>query len=186
MDTTFRRRALVAGLGLALALTPLAIAAPGRSAAAIRISLPGGRVESISSYKGKPVLLVYFVTDCRHCQVFMGGMNQLYKEYGPKGIEFLGVALDEEPEMAIKGFVNRYQIRFPVGFANQQQFFQYTALDPNTRPFVPILSVVERDGTIRLQFTGRDPLMQEGKEVQNLRGLLNSLLISGKSAAAKK
>lgn len=178
MDRLLHRRALL------LSALPL-LAAPSRPAGSIVISMPGGGTQPIAKLKGKPVLLAYFVTDCRHCQVFLGSMNALYQEYSAKGIEFIGVALDEDPEKAVKGFVNRYQIRFPVGYVNQEQFFKFTALDPNTRPFVPILSVVQRDGTIRLQFTGRDQLLQQGNEMQNLRALLNSLLPVGKPAAKK-
>jgi peroxiredoxin len=178
MPELLHRRALL------LSALPL-FGAASRPAGAIVISMPGGGTQPLAKLKGKPVLLAYFVTDCRHCQVFLGSMNSLYQEYSAKGIEFLGVALDENPEQAVKGFVNRYQIRFPVGFVNQEQFFKFTALDPNTRPFVPILSVVQRDGTIRLQFTGRDPLLAQGSETQNLRALLNSLLTPGKPAAKK-
>ena len=53
----------------------------------------------MSDLKGKVVVVDFWATWCGPCVGEMPNMKKLYAEYKPKGVEFIGVSLDQ-PESA--------------------------------------------------------------------------------------
>src|SRR4029077_11233930 len=47
---------------------------------------------SPTQYKGKVVVLACILTTCPHCQAAVGMLSGLQREYGPRGLQVLGVA----------------------------------------------------------------------------------------------
>src|SRR5580692_6141949 len=101
-----------------------ALAALGASAyAAAPIPRPAPQLEIadgsgkhlLTSYKGKVVVVQFLLTTCPHCQRFSQLLNKLQADYGPKGFQALGAAVNEAtPEMA-KDYQTKYAQAFPVG-----------------------------------------------------------------------
>jgi peroxiredoxin len=179
------RRVFVSSLLAATA--PWAAQGADRSAAGFKVNMPGGGFETMSKYKGKLLLLCYFSSDCRHCQQFMTSLDQVYRANKDKGMQAVGISVDaDEPQKAVSGFVGRHQITFPVGWVGKDDFFKYTAIDPNTRPFVPILAVVDQAGLIKVQFPGNDQFMKPGSELKNLQNLVNGMVRPAGAPAQKK
>ncbi|MFM8734891.1 MAG: redoxin domain-containing protein [Pirellulales bacterium] len=65
---------------------PFALAAP---------SVDGKQV-SVEAFKGVPVLVHYWSTDCEPCKVDLATIRELQAKYGPKKLAVVGVALDSD------------------------------------------------------------------------------------------
>jgi len=68
----------------------------------------------LGDHKGKPVLINFFASWCLPCREEMPVIEKIVREYGPKGVIFLGVAVDDTEEK-MKSFITKYGVTFPVG-----------------------------------------------------------------------
>lgn len=84
------------------------------SAANFTLALLDGKSFQFSDHKGKPVLINFFASWCLPCREEMPLLVKTAHEYGPKGVVFLGIAIDDTEEK-MKEFMVRYDVDFPVG-----------------------------------------------------------------------
>ena len=75
--------------------------------------MSGGSFNS-SDYKGKPILVNFFASWCLPCREEMPVLEKIVHEYEPKGVVFLGIAVDDT-EVKMKDFIEKYGVTFPVG-----------------------------------------------------------------------
>ena len=66
-----------------------------RKAPEFTIHLVGGTTLTLGQYKGHPVILAFILTTCSHCQMTVGVLNRMQKEYGPRGLQVLASAIEE-------------------------------------------------------------------------------------------
>jgi len=78
------------------------------------LALLDGKSFQFSDYKGKPVLINFFASWCLPCREEMPVLEKIVREYQPKGVVFLGIAVDDTEEK-MKEFIKRYGVTFPVG-----------------------------------------------------------------------
>jgi len=118
----------IAGLVLALAAAVLLLTqgdalkgtssgqAPLKKEAApdFTLTLLDGKKFHLGDHKGKPVMINFFASWCLPCREEMPVIEKIVGEYQPKGVIFLGVAVDDT-EKKMKEFVARYGVSFPVG-----------------------------------------------------------------------
>ncbi len=60
------------------------------------LTTPDGKKVSLSQFRGKVLLLDFWATWCGPCLREMPNVIEIYKRYHSKGLEILGVSLDEE------------------------------------------------------------------------------------------
>jgi peroxiredoxin len=74
-----------------------------------------GAVEKtrLSSFRGHPVLLVMFLSNCHLCEAEMPQIERLNRMMLPRGLMVIGVSADED-RAALEQFVQRHQVTFPV------------------------------------------------------------------------
>jgi len=72
---------------------------------------------SIKNLKGKVVVIDFWATWCGPCVAEMPHMKELYAKYHDRGVEFIGVSLDQSKEDggldSLKNFVKKNDIRWP-------------------------------------------------------------------------
>ncbi|MBI4681833.1 MAG: TlpA family protein disulfide reductase [Nitrospirae bacterium] len=86
---------LVVLTGFFLFVSQLAIAyAEADSAPDFTLKDMAGNDVSLSSFKGKPVLLNFWATWCPYCRKERAHLNTLYKEYRDKGLIIVSVSTD--------------------------------------------------------------------------------------------
>lgn len=76
--------------------------AVGKSAPEISLNTPEGELFSLSSLKGKVVVIDFWASWCGPCRRENPHMVEIYKQYNDKGVEFLGVSLDKNKENWLK------------------------------------------------------------------------------------
>lgn len=171
------------------AVTPRALhAAPKipRPAGEAIITLSGGSLVKLSDHKGKVVALEVLLTTCPHCQRCSRTMQKLFEEYGPRGFQPLGGAIDETARQNLAAYTYQLGLKFPVGIMQREMAYGFLQLDPNgSKPvYMPQLVFVDRAGQVVKQFAGTDDFFLPDKEEGNMRAIIESLL--GAKAAAKK
>lgn len=103
---------------------------------------------NFSDYKGKPILINFFASWCLPCREEMPALEKVAHEYGPKGVVFLGIAVDDTEEK-MKDFIAKYGVTFPVGLdktaAIQKSFGLYG---------IPTTYFIDKQGAINYFHSG--------------------------------
>jgi thiol-disulfide isomerase/thioredoxin len=55
-----------------------------------------GQPITLSSYRGQPVLLVFWATWCPYCKKLLPGIQRLHEEYAEKGLKIIAVNIKED------------------------------------------------------------------------------------------
>jgi peroxiredoxin len=76
-------------------------------------SLGATEKSRLSSFRGRPVLLVMFLSNCHLCDAEMPEIERLNRMLLPRGLLVVGVSADED-RAALQRFVQRHQVTFPV------------------------------------------------------------------------
>jgi len=74
--------------------------------------LSGGSL-SMAQLRGKPVFMDFFATWCPPCNDEAPEVNAAYKEYAPRGLQVIGVDVEENAQKA-KQFVDQHQLTYPA------------------------------------------------------------------------
>lgn len=168
----------------ALGATVYAASPIPRPAPQVEVTDGSGK-HMLSSYKGKVVVLQFLLTTCPHCQAYSQLLTKLQTQYGPKGFQALGAAVNEAtPEMA-KEYQAKYAPNFPVGPLDHDQVYTFMGFSIMERPGFPQIAVIDRKGQIREQtntLNERQPLQDEA----HLRGLIEKLLAEGATSSVQR
>lgn len=111
------------------------------------IDLQGQR-HQLSDYRGKGVFVNFWGTWCKPCEKEMPFMNTLYPEYKKKGVEILAVDVGET-NVAVKTFVERYDLKFPVIIDKQSEVVDAYGVDP-----LPATYLIDKNGKVKKIFVG--------------------------------
>lgn len=84
------------GKEVSKALTEMRAVNVGGTAPDFTLSTPDGKKLSLSSLRGKVVLLDFWASWCGPCLAEMPNVKKIYETYHSKGLEILGVSLDEK------------------------------------------------------------------------------------------
>ena len=156
-----------------------------RPAQALDIVDSAGKHQQLSAYKGKVVVVQFLLTTCPHCQAFSQLLTKLQTEYGSRGFQALGAAVNEAtPEMA-KDYHDKYASNFPVGPLNHDLVYTFMSFSIMERPGFPQIAVVDRKGQIREQ-TSTENIRQPLQDEMHLRALVEKLLAEGATSSAPK
>jgi thiol-disulfide isomerase/thioredoxin len=107
-----------------------------------------GYLKVLEQYRGKPLLVTFWATWCEPCRDEYPMINELAKEYAPKGLQVLGVDDDEEGDLILmRRFIARYKPVFPnyrKKRANASAFHQ--AVSPDWNGMMPATFFYAKDG----------------------------------------
>jgi thiol-disulfide isomerase/thioredoxin len=105
-------------------------------------SLEGKNVQ-LSGYKGQAVLLNFWATWCGPCKIEMPWFVELQKEYGPQGLQIVGVAMDDSSKDDIAKFVKEMGVNYPILLGKEDVGQQYGGVN-----VLPTTFFIDRDGKI--------------------------------------
>jgi peroxiredoxin len=167
-----------------LAASPLLASSPaiGDKLTPFALENYDGKAVSLSSYDGKKaVLLVFVSTRCPVSNAYNERMEAIAKEYGAKGVAFVGIdANKEETPAEIAGFAKEHGFSFPV--LKDEGNVKADSFGAQVTPEAYLY-----DATWTLRYHGRidDNRNAEHVNTSDLRVALDALL-SGKDIPVKE
>jgi thiol-disulfide isomerase/thioredoxin len=130
-----------------------------------------GQVLRMAALRGKVVVLDFWATWCPPCRQEIPHLVRLSDKYRPRGLEIIGLSIEEAATESekVRGFMQRFQINYKVGFASEGMFATY--IGPGEQP-IPQTLVFDRQGRLQAHFVGFDPKRDPPK----LESLITRLL----------
>ena len=86
----------------------------GKSAPDFNLSTLDGKAVKLSDYRGKAVLLNFWATWCGPCKIEMPWFVDFQKQYGPQGLQIIGVAMDDSGKDAIDKFAKEMGVNYLI------------------------------------------------------------------------
>jgi peroxiredoxin len=99
-----------------------------------------GKQVRLSDYAGKVVLLDFWSTWCGPCKSSIPWFNQLYEKYGPEGFVVLGVSMDEDGWTAVRPFMDKLQIAYPIVMGTKRVAYLYGEVEA-----LPLAFLIDRN-----------------------------------------
>lgn len=102
-----------------------------------------GRGILLSKLKGKVVVLNFWATWCPPCREEVPGFLEVYEKYRSKGLEIVGLSIEQGKQTEVISFISFYKISYPVCFADSAIVSDYGPID-----YIPTTFIVNKDGDI--------------------------------------
>lgn len=107
-----------------------------------------GKNVTLSSFRGKVVLLNFWATWCPPCKAEMPDLNRLYRDAKRRGLEIIAVSTDRSIDH-IKDFLARNKVDFIILFdENRTAARQYRVFS------MPTTFLIDRNGVVVEKFYG--------------------------------
>jgi peroxiredoxin len=155
-----------------------AVAPTPRKAGELTITLNSGELVLLSSLRGKVVALEFLLTTCPHCQKCSGVLQQMYQEFGSRGFQPIGAAINENARTLVPEFIYRLGLKYPVGVTPHEmayEFLGYNMNDPKAGPMLmPQLCFIDRKGVVQVQYAGDNDFFKN--EEVNMRNQIEAML----------
>lgn len=132
----------------------------------------------LEQYRGKALLVNFWATWCEPCRDEYPMLNELAKQYGPQGLQVVGVSMDDDGDLILmRRFLARYKPVFPNyrKIPGDEAAFRESVL-PGWTGSMPVSIFYAKDGRQVTHFLGEKGRAQYEEAI---RGLL-----AGGSAAA--
>jgi peroxiredoxin len=115
-----------------------------------------GKEVSLASYKGKPVVVFFFSTDCSHCQRAATELAPLYPELKKNGVEVLGLAMNPTAKQNLPNFIKQYQVAFPTGLSSIKELRTFAHLSVMQNFYYPYLLFIDPAGQVQAEHQGSE------------------------------
>lgn len=112
-----------------------------------------GNDVSLSSYKGKVVLLNFWATWCGPCKAEIPGFVRLQEKYRDKGLVIVGYSVDDTADKA-KAYAAQYKMNYPILLGEGREDVQ-DAYGPIWG--IPASFIISRDGKVCRKHMGIAP-----------------------------
>jgi len=119
---------------------------------------------TLSSYKGKVVLLDFWATWCKPCWKAIPGLKKMQEELHKKDFSIIGILMDRNAAALVPGIHKKAKMNYPllVGTSPLQQAY-------DIRGF-PTLVIIDRKGIVRKLYLGGKSERTVEKEILALLG----------------
>jgi peroxiredoxin len=108
-----------------------------------------GRPVTLAALKGKVVWLNFFASWCPPCQQETPILRSLADTYRDRGLEVVGVSVQETTAADVKAYADRYRLRYTIGFDGSGHVLRaYRVFALPTQFFIDV------DGVIRQVVSG--------------------------------
>jgi len=106
------------------------------------LPLLGGENVSLSSYKGKVVILNFWATWCPPCRAEMPSMETLYKSFNGQGLEILAVDIGEDTS-TVQKFIRSNGYTYPILLDSSKKISSIYGIKA-----IPTTYIIDREGKI--------------------------------------
>lgn len=114
----------------------------------LQLTTLSGEPAALSDYLGQVVLVNNWATWCPPCRAEMPELLAYYQAHADEGFVLIAINAGE-PASVVQAFVNRLGLTFPVWLDPEM-----AALTAFQNPSLPSSYVIDREGVVRLAWTG--------------------------------
>jgi cytochrome c biogenesis protein CcmG/thiol:disulfide interchange protein DsbE len=131
--------------------------------AAPAFTLPdlNGMTVSLTDLKGHVVVLDFWATWCPPCKREIPDFITLQSAYGSKGLQIVGIALDDQDK--VQAFAHQNGMNYPVLLGSDEVARRYGGIGG-----IPTTFVIDRNGKIVSRFEGFRPKEVFEEEIKKL------------------
>jgi thiol-disulfide isomerase/thioredoxin len=135
-----------------------------------------GKNMRLSDFHGKAVLLNFWATWCGPCKIEMPWFVDFQKEYGPQGLQIVGVAMDDSSKEDIAKFAKDMGVNYPVLLGKEAVGDEYGGV-----PALPESFFIGRNGKIVDKIIG---LKGKAEIEDSIKKALDTSASSGSTTAS--
>jgi thiol-disulfide isomerase/thioredoxin len=129
-----------------------------------------GRTFTLSSLRGKVVLVNHWATWCGPCRAEIPGLVALQDKYRDH-LVILGIATDEDSEAGVRAFVKQHRITYPIVMATDDTRRAFPAVAA-----LPTTYVLDREGKTAQKHIGLIDMAVYEDETRTLAGLVDATI----------
>ncbi len=111
-----------------------------------------GQTIDLGRLRGKVVLLNFWATWCGPCEAEMPIFAAWQREYGPDGLQVIGISMDDDDATA-RRFVQKLKLDYPVAMGDARLGKQYGGVLG-----LPMTFLIGRDGKVLAEYQGETDL----------------------------
>jgi cytochrome c biogenesis protein CcmG, thiol:disulfide interchange protein DsbE len=153
------RRSFAMKLLLCLCLTGSAALSPQAATSLLYKEAPPfvrtdleNRALDLHAYRGKVILLDFWATWCASCQIEMPRFVAWQSQYGPRGLQIIGISMDDDPALARK-LSKKMKLNYPVAMGDEKLGQLYGGVLG-----LPLTFLIDNQGKVQAQFRGETDL----------------------------
>lgn len=155
---------LLTFMTIAFLVPALVIAQPTGKAPNFNLKMANGKSIELSKLKGKVVVVNFWATWCPPCKAEIPGFLDVYKQYRSKGLEIVGISLDQDGWTPVKPFIESHKITYPVVVGDGELADAYGGIDG-----IPTTFIIDKKGNISTRHIG---YMDKASLENLIKGLL--------------
>lgn len=129
----------------------------------VRTSLDHHQLD-LHAYRGKVVLLNFWATWCAPCQLEIPHFVAWQNQYGPRGLQIIGISLDDDPAL-VRSLDHKLHLNYPVVMGDAALGELYGGVLG-----LPMTFLIDRNGEVRAKFEGQTDLGKMQLQLQSILG----------------
>lgn len=138
---------------------PLPMASPAVAMKTLR-----GEPFKLESLRGKVVLVDFWATWCKPCIDSLPSLQKLHEKYQSQNFALVGISIDEEGAPKVQSFLKNRPVNYLIALDNgSEPLFEKLRVKA-----IPALFLIDRQGQIVRQWTGKPDIKQIEKEIDAL------------------
>lgn len=110
-----------------------------------------GRQQALSQWRGKVLVVNFWATWCAPCREEIPVFVRLQEQYGPAGVQFVGIAIDQREK--VRDFARDFGINYPV-LVGQFDTIELSRRAGNRVGALPYTVIIGRNGNTVAQHLG--------------------------------
>lgn len=114
-----------------------------------KLKTQNGKTIELAKLKGKVVAVNFWATWCGPCRKEIPGMMEVYKQYKDKGLEIVGVSLDEDGWNDVNPYLQKTPITYPIVIGDQTLAAAYQMGNA-----IPVTYIIDKKGNIAKKHVG--------------------------------
>ena len=110
-----------------------------------RVADVKGGTQSLEQWRGQVLVVNYWATWCAPCREEIPGFVRLQERYGSRGLQFVGIAIDQPDKVA--EFASEFRINYPLLLGGLETI-ELLRQAGNRAGVLPYTLVIDRKGNI--------------------------------------
>jgi thiol-disulfide isomerase/thioredoxin len=130
----------------------------GGRAPALVVPMLDGRMFDLASERGKVVIVNFWATWCSPCRAEMPRLDAFYKRYHARGVELLGLSVDDAGDRAAVADIMRH-FSYPAALAAGAKVNDF-----GEPPAVPMTWIIDAHGVVRTRLVAGSAVTEQALE----------------------